>query len=229
MPDLVDVLTTPAPVNWITATIDSVNGNQVTLSYLGGLVPGVAVLDSYTPVPGDAVHCLSRPRQGILVLGTANAVGGTPPDWTPGAASIITPSRYGEWDGAWDVTSAELLSGPGNAATWHYRSADMLPWGTARVAAMEIELTRTPGDTGNGAPELFLHENATPTGTLVLDLGHSIVGPPVPVNGAAWVRVPVSWAQEMATGPAFGIGIGLGVHTNSWTAAASGRLRITPV
>lgn len=228
MADLAEALAGPSPVDWITATVASVEGDSVTLSYLGSLVPDVAVLDSYTPVVGDFVHALSRPQQGILVLGSSNAVGGVIPDWTPGSATIITPASAGTWDSvtlAW-TTTPPLLQSETTAAAWFYRSSDMLPWDGITISSAEMELTLAGGE---DPAEMFLHTSQSMNVPLTFDEGDRFTGPILTPGAATWVPIPLDWIQEMADPAAisYGIGVGLGIYSNGWEVTGSGRLRIT--
>jgi hypothetical protein len=229
MADLADALAGPAPVNWITATVAEVQGDAITLDYLGSLIPDVAVLDSYTPQVGDSVHALSRPQQGILVLGSSNAVGGSIPEWTPGSSTVITPGSVSTWNriiSSWAVPGEPiaLIQDGDNAVCWFYRSSDLQPWDGVTISAAEMELTLS---VGADPAEMFLHQSPGITAPLAFDEGDRFTGPILTPGAATWVPIPLDWIQDMAAGSGFGIGIGLGIYANVWSAVGSGRLRIT--
>jgi len=212
-------------LEWIQARVFSVTSGDITLTYTGGQIRFAACLNSYTPVVGDYVHCLSMEGQGVLILGKSNASGTTPPAATPQTPVVISPSSTASYDTIRDTwTSGSLVQGAGSVGAWFYAPTAFSALAGKDIQLAELEVIRSTG----GPLELSTHLSTGIATALTLTEDPPVL-PVNPVAGVAtWVPIPLGWAASLVSGTIKGIAI-TASYGQTGTYIGGGRVRLTPL
>lgn len=228
MPALSELLASAPALEWIEANVLRINGDYLTLDYLGGEVDNVSYLTSYTPGIGDTIQAISQSGRGILVLGKAQKTGaGMAPLPTPTSSTVVVESiatfHTSASGSAWE-TGVFAQTGPSDYGVWLYDIDLLAAVSTDMLTQFEIEVNMSAG----GPAEFFLHDQPGASGALhVLSPGRYVTSW-TPLGALTWVPLPVGWGEDLIAGRAKGIGAGGGLFTATWV-AGGGRLRFTGV
>jgi hypothetical protein len=223
--DLAQALVTEAPVKWLIGRVAAVTGSTVTVTYRGGSVADVGVLDQYIPTVGDVVHILASDLNGMLAIGSNNQSGIPPVVPTAGPPVAVTATSVATYRTDLDAWSAGVLrEGPTEVGCWFYPSVAL----AAAVASLPMAGLTIRVTAPDATPlEFVLHDMTSGAGALVLIPGASW-RVAVPVGVTTDVRLPLEWASLLALGVASGVGIGGGDYTGTFT-GSSGLLTFTPL
>ena len=208
-------------LTWIVGTVYAVNAASVVLACRGGLITNVGYVDQYIPIVGDVVHAISQEGQGVLIVGSNNAV--SPPVSQLPLPTVLTVNST-QWAsyaaGTW--TTGVLAQSPTSWACWFYPSGALASLAGRMLASFEFEIVLATG----GPPEFVAHATAAPVGALTLrdTFRHAPVQPAVGV--ATWVPLPLDWGDAMVAGEIAGIAVGGGIYSGTYS-GTSGRLRAT--
>lgn len=233
--ELADLFTTAPAVRWFIADVVAVDelASTVTLSYLGGLVPGVGYLDHVVPEQGDVAHGLIWNTNGMLVIGTNTKTIVTHPTLPTQLAPItVEAQQFGTYsDGGWEPG---LVQSPTQFACWFYMAAlpersadpgvpvDLAALVARDLSAFEVEVTRT----GGGPPEFFAHRS-NGVGDELRVADRKAPSNQVPLGVPTWVPLPVGWGEQFVLGNILGVGVGGGYYSGTYS--GTGRLRFTPM
>jgi hypothetical protein len=222
--DLARALATDPRVKWIIGRVTALSGDTFTMTYRGGVVQGVAALDSYTPKVGDVVHVLASDQSGMIAIGSNNqpaAIPSSPVSVMPVSFASSAVATYEISAGSW--TSGVLQASPDSLALWLYPMPIGGPGMSGPMARFTIQIAAEP----TIPLEFILHAASAATGTPeILDMSYSVAASPV--GGATDVALPLDWATELLQGRAQGIGVGGGDYTVTLT-GSSGLLTFTPL
>lgn len=222
--DLARALAPPPAVGWIIGRVTAVTGDTLTMTYKGGTVTDVGVLDHYIPAIGDVVHVLTSDLNGMVAIGSNNQttppVTPTPPPPPITLASTST-ATYRISTNTWTVGTVD--ESPDQVGCWFYPAFDTgVGVGALPLASVTIRLT-----VSTTAPlEFVLHGNATPAGPIVILGSYRVAAPNA--GAATEVPLPLDWGSMLIRGQAMGIGVGGGDYTASLTGSA-GQLTFTPL
>lgn len=223
--DLARALTGDPPVRWIIGRVKQVTGDTITMTYRGGDVTAVSVIDQYVPKVGDVVHVLASDLNGMLAIGSNNqsAVAITPTTprdaITAAATSVAT---YQLSTNAW--TPGVIRESPDHIGLWLYPSFATTPGvGYSPLARFTIRITTSTLD----PLEFVLHSSVAAAGVPVVLESYRVAAPPTGV--ATDVPLPLDWGSALLRDTASGVGIGGGRYTALLSASTSGLLTFTPL
>lgn len=227
--DLSDVIERTPGLRLIRGRVTAVDGDLITVSYLGGVITNVGTLDQYSATEDDIAVVIVWPKGGMLAIGSNNGAG--PPDatlpWTPVTLTVAAEgvSTYVlAASGAVTWLGSTLQQGPDRALCWFYDGGLFATVSGGLLASFEVEVIRTAG----GPPEFLLHGNPGAGGELIMASPTWYLPDDLPAVGVAtWIPLPVGWGEMLVNGLASGVGIGLGQHTGTYT--GTGRVRFTTV
>lgn len=218
MVNLADVIYHEPHLRWITGLVKQVaSDGAVTMSYnstegaVGDLEDGtsgdihnVACLDQYTPVVGDIVHALVFENRGVLILGSGNSRGFSPPLMNTPAPVVVTSTGGATWvEDTQEWEPGVVRQQDGVVGCWFFDPASMTGLQTTELEWFQLEITRLDGDRA----QLLRHVNLNTSGPLV-----AVEGPryqkQVPVTGVpTWIDMPIGWGIELIDGTVKGIGV----------------------
>lgn len=208
--------------------VTAVSTGALTIQVNGGTFTNVPYLKgSWAPAVNDIVYLLNQSGFGMICLGSPVTSSAATP-WPAPTILTVTPSTVANWQisttypaGAWSVPGdGTLVQAKGNQSSgaWFYAASDLSAWGSTKLGKVEMQL-----DVASGTPQLSLHRNASPVGTL-----DSYAGPLTVSQTAgttAWVSLPLSYGYDLLSGAAKG----LVATSQSFDALmpASGTIRLT--
>lgn len=222
--DLARALASDPPVRWLIGRVTSLSGETFTMTYRGGIVEGVAALDSYDPKVGDVVHVLSSDQNGMIAIGSNNQPAVTPTPPVPGAVftrAATQTATYQISSGTW--VTGMLQATPDHLALWIYPTFSGGPSSIAPMATFTIRITAL-----SDIPlEFILHASSSTGGVPeILATSYRVAAPPIGI--VTDVPLPLEWATEILRGRAQGIGVGAGDYSLVLT-GSSGLLTFTPL
>jgi hypothetical protein len=222
--DLATALAPEPGVKWIIGRVTAVTGETLTMTYRGGTVTNVGVMDQYTPKVGDVVHVLSSDVNGMIAIGSNNQAGVPVVAPTPRTAVTVastSTATYTFSTNTWQAGS--LVESPDQIGCWFYPFMTLTPsLGIQPLASLSIQVTAQ----GAAPLEFVLHTSAGPTGVPAVIASYRVAAPllPMPTD----MRLPLGWATLLLSGQALGVGIGGGDYTAIFT-GSSGLLTFTPL
>lgn len=183
-------------------------GRPNIIKVVGGYVPAVG--DVALVIVGDRrVYAIAR-----MSTGATHPVIPAPPD-APATGTLTVPAvAAGTYQGGRLRTDrTDVLQGAdgggANQGAWVYGSTI-----AGTLAGLTVHNGRVWIDRRTGGPDpaepltLYLHAaQVMPTGPPVI-LDRYPLPDPVVVQAAVWVDLPAAWVTELATGAAYGLGIG---------------------
>jgi hypothetical protein len=212
-------------LEWIQARVFSVASGDITLTYAGGQIRFAACLDSYTPVVGDYVHCLSLEGQGVLILGKSNVTGSTPAPEVPQTPVTIAPASTWTYDTVRNTWApGSLVQGAGSVGVWFYAPGAFTSLAGKTFQFAELEVTRSTG----GPLELSAHTSSVTTSALTLSPAPPILPVNPPIGVATWVPIPLGWATDLVNGTIKGFAVTAN-YGQTGTYIGGGRVRLTPL
>lgn len=224
--DLAQALAPEPSLRWLIGRVAAVTGNTLTMTYRGGTVENVGVLDQYLPVVGDVVHVLASDMNGMLAIGCNNQPTVLPVPSTPAAPVTVASTAIGTYrisTGAW--SPGEITESPDQVGIWIYPAfTSVSGFVVLPVATLTIRVTAT----SDQPLEFILHQMVTAGGSLLLVAGSSYRVTPPPVGVPTDVQLPLEWASMLILHGALGIGVGGGDYTATLT-GSSGLLTFTPL
>lgn len=216
MANLADVIYHEPHLRWITGTVRQISGNgAVTMSYSSaddvsqetddsGDVYNVACLDQYTPVVNDIVHALVFENRGVLILGSGNNRGFSPPAMVTPAPITVTSTGGATWVEAsqtWEPGVVRQQAGV--VGCWFFDPVVLEAIQSTELEGVQLEITRIDG----GRAQVLRHLNSDTNDPLVV-----VDGPryqkQVPVTGVpTLIDMPIGWGVELMDGTIKGIGV----------------------
>jgi hypothetical protein len=225
MPDLIQALATGPGVKWLIARVTAITTPTITITYRGGDVTDVGVLDQYVPAVGDVVHILASDLNGFLAIGSNNQGGTiTPPTVQPSrTATASDVATYRISTLTWTVGT--LQESPDLVGIWLYPPAQIAAAHAALpIARLTIRITAT-----DAVPlEFVLHRMTSASGPLTLVPGAAYRTGAPPVGVPTDIPLPLGWATLLTSGLANGVGVGGGDYATTLT-GSSGLLAFTPL
>lgn len=230
MAELVDVLSNLGgpTLRLVKGTVTAVSTGALTVKVNGDTFTNVPYpKGTWSPAVNDIVYLLNQAGFGMICLGSPVAPTAATP-WPTPTTRTIQPSTVANWQisatypaGNWSVPGDGTLvqsKGYQSSGVWFYAASDLAAWGSAQLGKIEMQL-----DVASGTPQLALHRNASPAGTLDSYGGpltvSQLTGTPI------WVPLPLSFGYDLLSGAAKGV-----VATSQGFDAqipASGTIRLT--
>lgn len=207
-------------MGWIIGRVSAITGDTLTMTYKGGTVTDVGILDQYVPTVGDVVHVLTSDSNGMIAIGSNNQPTTvlTPPVPLPPATVVASSTAtYRLSSNTW--TPSVVIESPDQIGCWFYPTLTIGP-GILPLASLTIEVM-VPDTT---PLEFVLYANPDTSVPAAVVASYRIVAPTVGV--AADVALPLGWGLMLINGEARGVGVGGGAYTSDLT-GSSGLLTFT--
>lgn len=213
--DLVEQITKDIPLTWITGRVLRLTGGTIVVSYLGGEITNVAVSDQYSPIVGDVVQCLSLAKKGVLALCSTNLTALAPGTNVPPAPTTHTVKAwrilgYDYASKKWDNTPE---AGPTRRLVWFVGGGEFDPFKWIEVSKFEVQLTLLTGT----VLEFSLISGAQSVGVPAVVPAALYLQAAPPVGVPTWIPLPLDWAVKLLRNEAFGIAVGGGQYSSSFT------------
>lgn len=226
---LSDVLQDAPTVRWIIAKVVSLQLAQksVTVDIRGTSVPKISYPKGHEPAVNDVVHILAHPDNGMMIVAIEElSPAVTPP--TPASPSTVAATSAASF--VYDpvplwVPGLPLVQNATSGGAFFYAGTPFAAYSGVTMAKLEIQVQMST--TQNGPLALTLHAN-TGTGSPYQPIGSTyLYQPDTAVPGLQWIRLPLSWAGQLASGTAKGVGLTRSTYQS--TVSAGGTLRFTPL
>ena len=229
--DLASVLRRPRSTEARTALVTGVSSGVVTVNLDGGTVT-VGHLAAYTPAVGDVVLILSTAAGTWYALGKLGATSDpgppAPPDApTSGRATFPALAAASYLDGSRRRDRADVLQGPDpsgtgtNSGAWVYGTAITGTLSGATATDARLWVRRLSGG-ASGPVTVYAYTHAAPE---ITDASPAILDGPTAIGSLAagqaeWLPLPAPWAQALADGTAYGVGLAAPTSDPAYLAAA---------
>lgn len=223
MSELTEFLAPDPPVEWFIGKVSALTGDTVSVTYWGGTITKVGVVDQYIPAVNDVVHGLMWGQNGAIIFGSNNSPASPPTPPAAGAVTIIagaTKSSYVISAATW-LGVAVNEADPDLYRAWFWPAGSFSALAGTDLAKFEVEVTQTAGN----ALQFVAASNLTATGPYVpLD---DYLAPASTPSVATFVTLPLDWGQQIIAGTMKSIALGGGQYPSTLT--GTGRLRFTGI